>query len=168
MKRRNNPASVSNSCLPGMIEERLPTVAGSYLLWFFLARRQPIAVGRLGVLEFKRGWYGYCGSACGPGGLKARLRHHLQVTIAKPHWHIDYFKQQASLRLIWLEQNATREHQWSLQLEQLSGFSRPYPGFGASDCDCVSHLLYCPARARLQAAATELSAGGRLTRLRMP
>ncbi len=167
MKRRNNPASISSICWPDMLEERLPPVAGSYLLWFFLARRQAIAVGRLGTLEFKRGWYGYCGSAYGPGGLKARLGHHLRDA-ARPHWHIDYFKAKASLRLIWLEKNADREHLWSRLLEQLPGFSFPCPGFGASDCACVSHLLYCPARAGLQAAATELTAIGTLTRLRLP
>ncbi len=167
MRRRNNPASVSKICLPDMLEERLPPVAGSYLLWFFLARRQTIAIGRLGVLEFKRGWYGYCGSAYGPGGLKARLGHHLRVA-DRPHWHIDYFKVKASLRLIWLEKHAAREHLWSNLLEQLPGFSLPCPGFGASDCACVSHLLYCPARAGLRAAAAELAAVGTLTRLRLP
>ena len=126
MKRRNNPASISSICWPDMLEERLPPVAGSYLLWFFLARRQAIAVGRLGTLEFKRGWYGYCGSAYGPGGLKARLGHHLRDA-ARPHWHIDYFKAKASLRLIWLEKNADREHLWSRLLEQLPGFSSPVP-----------------------------------------
>jgi len=32
-----------------------------------------------------------------PGGLRARIRHHLE-SVAQPHWHIDYYK----AKLEWL------------------------------------------------------------------
>lgn len=43
-----------------------------------------IRVGRLGGLQLQPGFYVYIGSAHGPGGLRARLAHHLGPT-SRPH-----------------------------------------------------------------------------------
>ncbi|MGH8626698.1 MAG: DUF123 domain-containing protein [Gammaproteobacteria bacterium] len=43
----------------------------------------------MGKFTFVPGFYAYVGSACGHGGIRARVSHHL-ASIAQPHWHIDY------------------------------------------------------------------------------
>ena len=126
-----------------MLEDRFPAAAGSYLLWCYLPRGQAMRIGSLGVHTFKRGWYLYCGSAFGPGGVRARLRHHLGES-PRPHWHIDYLKPWASIRLIWLCRGLNLEHEWSWRLASLPRAERPVRGFGASDCRCCSHLVYLP------------------------
>ena len=115
---------------------------GSYLLWYYLPRATLLNVGRLGRQSFVRGWYGYCGSAMGPGGLRARLRHHLSPP-SRHHWHIDYFKSSACLREIWLCEGDNREHDLSFKLTEL-GAQVPVAGFGSSDCRCISHLVRLP------------------------
>jgi len=96
-------------------DPELPARPGSYLLWLYLPRRTRIAVGRLGERIFPRGWYGYCGSACGPGGLRARLGHHLGAT-QRPHRHIDYLRGHARPKYIWLTPEPHAEHRWATRL----------------------------------------------------
>ncbi len=67
--------------------------------WFYLVK-SCITVGKFGELVFPAGDYMYLGSAMGPGGLFARLSHHLRVA-SKPHWHIDWLRQYAALPEIW-------------------------------------------------------------------
>ncbi len=147
------------------IEERLTTEPGSYLLWYFLSRGQDIEVGRLGPQFFRRGWYAYCGSAFGPGGLRGRLRHHLGET-AKPHWHIDYFKAYASLRKLWLCAGINMEHDWSRMLVEELGGELPCHGFGASDCQCRSHFVYFPSQLSIRAASSAISNINKIKRYR--
>ena len=66
----------------------LPAAPGSYLLILHVAHPAAIVVGRFGKVAVASGWYLYTGSALGPGGLRGRLRHHLQPA-PRPHWHID-------------------------------------------------------------------------------
>lgn len=121
--------------------EKFPPARGSYLLWFYLPRGTDLTVGKLGRHHFKRGWYLYCGSAFGPGGLRARLGHHLKPS-TKKHWHIDYLKESADLRSVWFCVGENHEHEWSRKLIGEAGGCFPLNGFGSSDCDCNSHLVY--------------------------
>lgn len=121
--------------------EKLPSARGSYLLWFYLPRGTDLTIGKLGRHHFKRGWYLYSGSAFGPGGLRARLGHHLKLS-SKKHWHIDYLKESANLRSIWFCVDENHEHEWSRKLAEEPGGRFPLNGFGSSDCDCSSHLVY--------------------------
>ncbi len=120
--------------------ERLPAEPGSYLLWLYLRQQHELDVGRLGRFRCRRGWYLYCGSAGGPGGLRARLSHHLRP-LRRLHWHIDYLRQIAELRSIWLCQRVNTEHLWSELLQQHKILA-PIAGFGSSDCACASHLFW--------------------------
>ncbi len=146
-------------------ETALPVTAGSYLLWYFLPKGRVISVGSLGARSFRRGWYGYCGSAFGPGGLRARLRHHLAAP-RRPHWHIDYFKTQARLRQLWFCAGHNFEHTWSTELVSLAEGTWPCPGFGSSDCRCVSHLVCLPAAPAVTQAYHALADRAPITRLR--
>jgi Uri superfamily endonuclease len=121
--------------------DRFPADKGSYLLWFFLPRGADLTIGKLGRHHFKRGWYLYCGSAFGAGGLRARIGHHLKPS-EKKHWHVDYLKSEANIRSVWFCRGENNEHDWSKKLSTLPGANFPVIGFGSSDCDCRSHLIY--------------------------
>ena len=120
----------------------IPPTKGSYILFLRLARKRQIDVGRLGTVTFSKGYYAYTGSACGPGGLAARLRHHLRSK-THLHWHIDYLIQHTTLSEIWLSDDGrNHEHLWAETLQQLKGSSLPAAGFGSTDCRCPSHLIH--------------------------
>jgi Uri superfamily endonuclease len=123
-----------------------PTVPGSYALHLSLAQPARLEIGRLGVFDFPPGGYLYLGSARGPGGLRARLRHHARAA-GKPHWHIDYLRAAARLEGVWISTDPARlECAWSQALQQIPGAQFPVPGFGAGDCTCgcAAHLMAFP------------------------
>lgn len=70
---------------------------GSYVLLVRLPLDTEIAIGNHLKTRFPKGYYAYVGSAM--GGLKARLGRHLKRD-KKPHWHIDYLTQHASVAKI--------------------------------------------------------------------
>lgn len=120
-----------------------PRAKGSYVLVLWLAESRTLDVGKLGQFDFRAGYYLYVGSAFGAGGLAGRLKHHLNPQ--KTHWHIDYLRAIAELQEIrFTAEEQRRECQWAAELAKLPQLSRPYPGFGSTDCRCVSHLFYCP------------------------
>lgn len=88
------------------------------------------------------GFYVYVGSAFGPGGVKARVSHHLTIT-PRPRWHIDFLRASSAVDEVWITYDPNRrEHQWADVLQRTSGATIPLAGFGSSDCDCKSHLFY--------------------------
>ncbi|MDX1812356.1 MAG: GIY-YIG nuclease family protein [Gammaproteobacteria bacterium] len=120
----------------------LPADKGTYVLVSYCSHAQTLKVGKLGELKLKRGYYFYVGSAFGPGGLRARLKHHL-VNAEKMHWHFDYLKQGLKIRAIWLSREMTRyEHIWAEILQEFKSVSVPLNGVGATDCRCISHFFY--------------------------
>ena len=115
---------------------------GTYILLLFLRKGVRLQIGKLGSFDFKRGYYAYAGSAFGPGGLAARLKHHRSIS-ARPHWHIDYLRRAATLMDIWISSTPARcEHAWAEKLATLDIGLCPVKGFGSSDCGCYSHLVY--------------------------
>jgi Uri superfamily endonuclease len=93
-------------------------------------------------MQVRVGFYVYIGSAFGPGGVRARVAHHCRAS-DRPHWHIDYLKGVLQLKEIcWTHDPVRREHQWAAAVQHQQGASIPLQGFGASDCDCVSHLFF--------------------------
>jgi len=112
-----------------------------------------LEVGALGELRLEPGFYLYVGSALGPGGLGARLRHHAG-SYARPHWHIDYLRARAAIHEIWWSIGSERlEHEWARALTRSHQLRIPLPGFGSSDCSCPAHLFFSgaqPSRAALR------------------
>lgn len=124
----------------------VPHEPGTYALVLRCTTKRTIRVGRLGEMRLREGFYVYVGSALGPGGLRARIAHHLRCA-RRPHWHIDYLRAHARLDQLWFLCDVARlEHQWARALEAAPGASIPFPGFGASDCDCSSHLYFFKCR----------------------
>lgn len=121
----------------------LPPDPGAYALWLTIAEPLTLRVGRLGELRLTSGCCVYVGSALGPGGLRARVAHHVRIA-ARPHWHIDYLRRHARLTEVWYSPDPVRrEHQWAALFQDLGG-AAPQAGFGSSDCDCLAHLFHFP------------------------
>jgi Uri superfamily endonuclease len=112
-------------------------MVGSYVLLIEVPEKQIITVGRLEAVHFPGGYYAYVGSAM--GGFKSRLNRHTKGG-KKPHWHIDYLLQSASIASIILCPTEDR-----LECTIAQALSRQFdsiPGFGSSDCKCPSHLFF--------------------------
>jgi Uri superfamily endonuclease len=122
------------------MESRFPCHPGTYALIFQNSAPASIQAGALGCLVVEPGWYIYVGSAFGPGGLRGRMRHHLNDRPA--HWHVDALKQAAALRAVWFCADRRRlEHIWAQAWLEFPATSAPWQGFGASDCHCRAHLF---------------------------
>ena len=118
------------------------SLPGTYALIFSASRKGKLSIGKIGTLELKLGIYIYIGSAFGPGGLKARIRHHCRKAV-RPHWHIDHLASALALKEIWYTCDPIhREHQWATMIANIRGGSLPLAGFGSSDCRCKSHLFF--------------------------
>ncbi|HIP53132.1 MAG TPA: GIY-YIG nuclease family protein [Chromatiales bacterium] len=127
----------------------LQPAAGTYVLILHCRQEQEIQVGRLGALQLREGTYLYVGSAFGPGGVAARCGHHMRVS-QRPRWHIDYLRAVCELEQIWFACDPVRrEHEWARILSGMPGSHAPCPGFGASDCGCLTHLFFRRRRPRL-------------------
>ncbi|HEY5867702.1 MAG TPA: GIY-YIG nuclease family protein [Candidatus Tectomicrobia bacterium] len=124
----------------------METRPGTYALLLSSSANRPLQIGRLGQCCVQPGFYVYVGSACGPGGVRARVAHHRQPA-ARPHWHIDYLRTVTQLEAIWYTYDRIRwEHVWADVVQHLYGAVMPLRRFGASDCSCASHLYFFPAR----------------------
>ena len=120
----------------------IPNLPGTYALILPSNDSFSLQIGKKGKISVQAGYYVYIGSAFGPGGLRARLGHHLGVA-SHPRWHIDYLRARLKLSAIWLTTDGEhREHQWARCLEAFHNVSIPLARFGASDCKCLSHLFY--------------------------
>jgi Uri superfamily endonuclease len=122
---------------------------GTYALILSCSRKIRVQIGCLGTMRLQPGYYVYLGSALGPGGLRARIAHHQKPSL-RPHWHIDYLRAHTQFHCIWFSYDGRRrEHQWARVLRTVRDARAPLLGFGASDCDCHSHLYFfkhCPSR----------------------
>jgi Uri superfamily endonuclease len=139
--------------------DALPHVPGTYILLLRVDSPCTVVVGRLGTAALAPGWVLYVGSAFGPGGLAARLRHHLRPA-SKPHWHIDYVRAALDLCEIWVCAAPQRlEHRFAALLHSARGSSIPLPRCGASDCRCPAHLFHFAARPVPHLLAAECPVG---------
>jgi Uri superfamily endonuclease len=118
----------------------LPREKGTYVLVLRLAGPVRLEVGRLGTFDLSAGFYAYVGSAFGPGGLAARVAHHLRVA-ERPRWHVDHLRRVAEPVAVWHTTDLRRlEHEWAAELAKR--LTPSVPGFGASDCRCPTHLFF--------------------------
>lgn len=61
--------------------------SGTYVVFLRCGKKLNIQIGCLGLLTTKPGFYAYVGSAFGPGGVQARVRHHFALS-ERPRWHL--------------------------------------------------------------------------------
>ena len=120
----------------------MPAAKGTYVLAMQCCHPVELGAGSLGLVSLKRGWYLYVGSALGPGGLRARCGRHLRQDKSR-RCHLDYLRNELYPREIWYHQGGGRlEHDWALALSALEGCAIGHARFGASDCECPTHLWY--------------------------
>ncbi|MBV1914571.1 MAG: GIY-YIG nuclease family protein [Pseudomonadales bacterium] len=135
------------------IDKSPGTSSGTYAVIFSCPKvneNKVCQIGRLGEVRLKQGYYRYVGSAFGPGGLKARLAHHRR-TAKKPHWHLDYLKPYLQIEQIWFTRDPLRrEHLWALTMAGEPASKVPFIGFGSSDCECPTHLIYSTKKPELE------------------
>ena len=110
---------------------------GVYVLLMRLERDSKIRIGKLGILDFGKGYYAYVGS--GMSSLEKRMERHLGKKKRK-FWHVDYFLGKGKIHMIvYSETFARKECELA---EKLSGKFEGVPKFGCSDCNCRSHLFF--------------------------
>lgn len=135
---------------------------GTYVVVLKSEQVKTVQIGRLAQLVVRRGYYVYVGSALGPGGVNARLRHHYKVS-EKPHWHLDYLRAETEFYAAYAGFSPERkECEWAAMLALGEGVTEPMDGFGASDCSCRTHLFFFSSEARLRRALQLIHAAGKV------
>ena len=106
-----------------MIE--VPESKGAYLLIVSVKQTQRLVIGQLGRCTFIPGFYGYLESACGHGGIRARISRHL-ASVGEPHWHIDYLLNFATPIEVWYALSDRKlEQEWAEMLQHSGRFQTP-------------------------------------------
>lgn len=112
---------------------------GTYCLLIHLKDDSKIKIGKLGEIDFKKGYYVYVGSAL--NSLESRIKRHLS-SAKKIFWHIDYLLASKNSKI--MDVIFTQNHKkWECNIAgEISGNGDLIKGFGCSDCKCNSHLFY--------------------------
>ncbi len=93
------------------------------------------------------------------GGLEARLARHRRQGKTR-RWHIDYLLRHAKLVEVAAVPTRLRlECERNRRVLSLAGAAVVAPGFGSSDCRCVTHLVYLGARGAVMSALAEPARG---------
>jgi sugar fermentation stimulation protein A len=110
---------------------------GSYLLILNLKRNRKIAVGKLGKVHFRKGFYIYVGSAM--ANLSKRMERHRRLR-KRHHWHIDELRAIAEFRSVLAIRSSDRlECKVARAMSEIAEWS--VPRFGSTDCSCETHLF---------------------------
>jgi len=113
---------------------------GIYQLLIHLSKPTRIRIGKRGTFRSPRGYYVYTGSA--RNGLMARVERHLRKE-KKNFWHVDYLLDHASIKEVYLFPNDQRgECQVARRTLEAPEAEITVPRFGASDCNCPTHLVF--------------------------
>jgi len=128
----------------------LPPIGGAYAI--VIETRRPADMTLRGVnLRLSPGRYLYCGSARGPGGIRARVGRHLRKSKAQ-RWHVDRLTGIGRVCGVIVAPDGS-ECALFARFSGLKGAEVPAPGFGSSDCRrCAAHLL------RLEGPVPEIAA----------
>ena len=108
---------------------------GVYAVFFRVKQEKSIEIGALGEKDFRPGIYVYVGSAM--NSIEKRVERHFSGD-KKLHWHIDYFSLEAE-PIYWLAFPVGSDFECVLS-RCAKEKGEAVENFGASDCDCNSHL----------------------------
>lgn len=129
--------------------------SGLYTLIIKLEKQVEIEVGKLGILELKKGYYAYTGSALGRAGFK-RINRHLNIDKKKKkRWHIDYLLEHSEVVEVFKLECGERGKECEMAAEIGRKFEA-IKAFGSSDCKCKAHLHYSPSLELLRRFIAEL------------
>jgi Uri superfamily endonuclease len=118
---------------------------GAYALFVTISEDVTVSVGALGTLTIKKGEYCYAGSAM--NGLDQRIRRHFSKE-KKMHWHIDRLTTIAETIEAFV--SFDRDECVIAAMAEECGLLPVFEGFGASDCECGTHLFFVDERAKKQ------------------
>lgn len=111
-----------------------------YSIELILQKDMKIKIGKLGTFRFQKGTYMYVGSA--KRNIVSRINRHKQIK-KKMHWHFDYLRPYGEITKIITYENSNGECGLCRELLEKMNGTLPVKGFGSSDCNCLSHLVYC-------------------------
>jgi Uri superfamily endonuclease len=117
----------------------LVVLKGVYVLIIQLSNDIAVQVGRLGRLTFKKGVYGYVGSA--QNNLEKRVNRHLKRERRK-FWHIDYLLGSEAAEVIAVFHKQADKTEECIVAKAIGEKGEAVVGFGSSDCNCKSHLFH--------------------------
>ena len=130
---------------------------GSYMLIIRVKKDSKIEIGKLGKLNFKKGFYCYVGSALGKSmSLENRVRRHFRKE-KKIKWHIDYLLANKNVSIegvILFPSKKRMECFLSRKIEKRA--DETVSKFGSSDCNCKGHLHYFKNRKKLLSVLNSL------------
>lgn len=110
---------------------------GDYMLVLSLSEETKISVGKLGEINFPKGYYVYVGSA--KINLDQRVARQQRLR-KKMHWHIDYLRQRCDyVGAVKIRTTEDLEHKLAHAVSRICDWSIPH--FGCTDCECQSHLF---------------------------
>ena len=113
---------------------------GIYILIIKIKKPEKVKIGKLGIIDFKKGIYAYIGSA--QNNLEKRIERHLKKSSDKKfHWHIDYLLNNKNIKIIDIKFKELSKKYECLTAKKLLKNNIPINGFGCSDCRCISHLI---------------------------
>lgn len=138
---------------------KVPSETGNYILVFGLEERTRQNTRRFKDVILAPGYYLYCGSAHGNGGLKSRISRHLSKSF-KNFWHIDFLKVCLQPIEVWCQVSSEKtECSFCQFLHFQMGGGIPIKGFGSSDCrnKCESHLIRFNQKTNLDNVFIELN-----------
>ncbi|ERH11910.1 MAG: hypothetical protein J07HB67_00921 [halophilic archaeon J07HB67] len=130
---------------------------GTYTVVYELSEPATVEIGALGEHRLPAGAYAYTGSALGSGGF-SRVDRHRRVAAGEHdvrHWHVDYLGGHPAASVHRVLRLPERDVECAVARALAEG---PVAGFGASDCDCASHLAAYP-DAETAVAAVETAHG---------
>jgi Uri superfamily endonuclease len=129
---------------------RFMSATGAYVLLIELRQGFEFTSGRFDGQRLSPGFYAYCGSAKGPGGLSARVRRHMRRD-KKIHWHVDYLTAVEEIVQVGVQVDGS-ECELVGRLLTTPGTHVPIQGFGSSDCAvCTAHLVQLNRRSAFEA-----------------
>ena len=117
--------------------DEAPSLPGAYAMAIELADTVVVMLSGRAPIALPAGRYLYCGSAKGPGGLKARLSRHMRRS-KSVRWHVDQLTEQGLVIGSWIFPGGDE----CRSVQMCSYLPMLIAGFGSSDCaTCRSHLL---------------------------
>jgi Uri superfamily endonuclease len=113
---------------------------GAYILELWLDYDTQVIIGKLGMIDFRKGRYFYVGSS--QNNVEKRVARHMKDN-KKIHWHIDYLTTSKAFRKIGAKifESDKKEKECEISAKLGKKYSS-IEGFGCSDCQCKSHLFY--------------------------
>lgn len=118
--------------------------SGVYQLLICLEHGKTLKIGGLGQRLFGKGWYIYTGSAK-KNFMQRLLRHHCKSK--KYRWHIDYLLGKGEIVAYdYIPHRDGLECELHNQTLKHIDHGSEISGFGCSDCNCRSHLIYISPR----------------------